>query len=327
MKFYYAPLEGITGYIYRNAHHTHFGSGMDKYFSPFIVADQTNTLKSKERNDILPENNKDISLIPQILTNNSRDFINTANKIKDFGYEEINLNLGCPSGTVVTKRRGAGLLAYKEELNVLLEEIYSHAVTEISVKTRLGIEDPEEFFELMAIFNQYPLKELIIHPRVQKDMYKNKPRLEVFKAGLESSKSPVCYNGDIFTLSDYIAFTEAFPEVDAMMMGRGLLTNPGLVERIQSECEIGKAPSKMDKAQLRAFHDEIYQEYQSILFGERNVLFKMKELWHYMIKAFSNPEKYAKKIKKAEKLRDYEEAVTKLFNEQEILETFGFATH
>lgn len=317
MKFYYAPLEGITGYIYRNAHRTHFGDGIDKYFSPFIVADQTNTLKSKEKNDILPEHNKNLILIPQILTNNGRDFNNTAKKIEAFGYKEINLNLGCPSGTVVTKRRGAGLLAYKEELNVLLEEIFSHATTEISVKTRLGIEDPEEFHQLMPIFNQYPLKELIIHPRVQKDMYKNKPRLEVFKAGLAISKSPVCYNGDLFSVEDYRAFTDAFPEVEAVMLGRGLLTHPNLVAHI-------KGQKAMEKAQLKAFHDEIYVEYQQILFGERNVLFKMKELWHYMIKAFSNPEKYAKKIKKAEKLRDYEEAVYKLFSEQELLENFKF---
>lgn len=324
MKFYYAPLEGITGYIYRNAHCAHFGSGVDKYFSPFIVADQTNTLKSKERNDLLPENNEGINLIPQILTNNGRDFNNTAKKIEAFGYKEINLNLGCPSGTVVTKRRGAGLLAYKDELNTLLEEIFANAVTEISVKTRLGIENPEEFHDLMAIFNQYPMKELIIHPRVQKDMYKNKPRLEIFRAGLESSKSPICYNGDIFSLNDYNVFTEAFPQVEAIMLGRGLLTNPGLVALIQSEHGIEKNAPIMDKAKLRAFHDQIYQDYQSILFGERNVLFKMKELWHYMIKAFSNAEKYAKKIKKAERLRDYDEAVTKLFNEQEILDTFHF---
>lgn len=317
MKFYYAPLEGITGYIYRNAHRTHFGDGIDKYFSPFIVADQTNTLKSKEKNDILPEHNKGITLIPQILTNNGRDFNNTAKKIEAFGYREINLNLGCPSGTVVTKRRGAGLLAYKDELNGLLEEIFTQAVTEISVKTRLGIEDPEEFHLLMPIFNQYPLKELIIHPRVQKDMYKNKPRLEVFKAGLAISKSPVSYNGDLFSLEDYRAFTEAFPEVESVMLGRGLLTHPNLVAEI-------KGQHQMEKAQLKAFHDEIYSEYQKILFGERNVLFKMKELWHYMIKAFSNPEKYAKKIKKAEHLRDYEEAIYKLFNEQELLENFKF---
>lgn len=318
MKFYYAPLEGITGYIYRNAHQAHFGAGIDKYFSPFIVAYQTNTLKSKEKNDILPEHNQGINLVPQILTNNGRDFNNTAKKIEAFGYKEINLNLGCPSGTVVTKRRGAGLLAHKEALNFLLEEIYQQATVEISVKTRLGIENPEEFYELMAIFNQYPMKELIIHPRVQKDMYKNKPRLEVFKEGLLLSTNPVCYNGDLFSLEDYTLFTEQFPEVEAVMLGRGLLSHPGLVAQLREQ-------KKMDKAQLKAFHDEIYTEYQKILFGERNVLFKMKELWYYMIKAFSNPEKYAKKIKKAERLRDYEEAVFKLFNEQEILEHFKFS--
>lgn len=311
MKFYYAPMEGITGYIYRNAHNTFFNNQVDKYFAPFIVADQTNGFKTKDGNDILPENNKGLVLVPQILTNNANDFTHTSKKINRLGYEEINLNLGCPSGTVVSKKRGAGFLAHKEELNAFLEEIFEQRVTEISVKTRLGKENPEEFYELMQIFNQYPIKELIIHPRVQKDMYKNTPNLEIFKAALSMSKSPVCYNGDLFTIKEYMAFTENFPEVDTVMIGRGLLMNAGLVGLIKDQ-------KKMDKVTLRAFHDQIYEAYQNLFFGERNVLFKMKELWFYMSPMFSEPEKYAKKIKKSERLSDYEEAVNRLFNEQHI---------
>lgn len=319
MKFYYAPLEGITGYIYRNAHNTYFNRQIDRYFAPFIVADQTHTFKTKDRNDIFPENNQGLNLVPQILTNNAQDFVHTAKKIQNFGYNEINLNLGCPSGTVVSKKRGSGMLAYKEELNAFLDEIFTHTAAKISVKTRLGIADAEEFYELMAIYNQYPMTELIIHPRVQKDMYKNKTNMAVFKEALGTCKHSVCYNGDICSKEDYLNFTEAFPEVDKIMIGRGLLTNAGLVGQL-------KGQPIMDKATLRAFHDQIYSEYQAILFGERNVLFKMKELWHYMGQAFTNPEKYGKKIRKSEKLRDYEEAVIRLFNEQELREDLRYSS-
>ena len=137
MNFYFAPMEGLTGYIYRNAHNAFFNN-IDKYFSPFIVANQSESFKTRELNDILPENNQGIVLIPQLLTNNAKDFIHTSKKIKRLGYNEINLNLGCPSGTVVSKNRGSGFLSKREELDVFLEEIFSQAITKISVKTRIG---------------------------------------------------------------------------------------------------------------------------------------------------------------------------------------------
>lgn len=317
MKFYYAPMEGVVGHIYRRAHNAHFNHNhIDKYFTPFIAADQTDVFKTKVLNDILPENNKGLTLIPQILTNNANDFTHTSKKLEQFGYTEINLNLGCPSGTVVSKKKGSGFLAFPEELDRFLEEIFAKRVTEISIKTRLGRDHPEAFYELIEIFNKYPMKELIIHPRIQKDMYKNKPNLEVFKDAMALSKNPICYNGDIFTVEDYQTFTSAFPDVETIMLGRGLLANAGLVDLIEDGM-------KMDKKTLRAFHDQIYQEYQSVLFGERNVLFKMKEIWFYLIQAFSNSDKYAKKIKKAEKLIDYDIIIASLFNEQEILDSFG----
>lgn len=312
MRFYFAPLEGITGYIYRSAHHAFFGK-VDKYFSPFITTNQDGAFKNRDINDILPENNKGQVLIPQLLTNNAGDFIRAAQKIKQLGYEEINLNLGCPSGTVVAKYKGSGFLARKEELDRFLEEIFTNPVMKISIKTRIGIEFPEEFYELLRIYNKYPLEELIIHPRVQKDYYKNKPNKDVFLDALSTSRNPVCYNGDLFTLRDYLEFIQEFPEVGTIMLGRGLITNPGLIELIEEKKQPGKE-------RVREFHDKIYAEYQEILFGDRNVLFKMKEIWIYMAVLFTDYEKYLKKIKKAEKLRDYEEAVNRLFGEQEIEE-------
>lgn len=310
MNFYFAPLEGITGYIYRSAHNTCFGH-IDKYFSPFITTNHASAFKNRDTNDILPGNNKDMVLVPQLLTNNARDFINAAEKISRLGYEEINLNLGCPSGTVVAKYKGSGFLALKEELDRFLEEIFANPVMKISIKTRIGKDQPEEFHDLLQIYNKYPLKELIIHPRVQKDFYKNTPNREVFKEAMESSRNPVCYNGDIFTLKDYMELVQAFPELDTVMLGRGLLRNPGLVELITEK----KLP---DKAKVREFHDRIYEDYRRVLSGERNVLFKMKEIWVHMGTLFTEHERYLKKIKKAERLRDYEEAVDRLFAEQEI---------
>ena len=312
MNFYFAPMEGLTGYIYRNAHNTFFNhDNIGKYFAPFIVANQSESFKNRELNDLLPEHNQGLVLIPQLLTNHAKDFIHTSNKLKVMGYNEINLNLGCPSGTVVSKNRGSGFLAKKEELDAFLYEIFSEATTKISIKTRIGKDQPEEFYDLIEIFNKYPIEELIIHPRVQKDFYKNKPNLKVFKDALCISKNPVAYNGDIFTVDDYKEFLDNFPSVNTIMIGRGLLANPSMVSDITNNI-------KLDKNILKQFHDQIYEEYKGILFGDKNVLFKMKEIWFYMIDAFSDNTKYAKKIKKSEKLCDYEEAVSNLFKEQEV---------
>ena len=312
MSFYFAPLEGVTGYVYRNAHHAYFNH-IDKYFAPFIVANQSNSFKTREINDILPENNPGLALVPQLLTNNAKDFIFTSKRIKQLGYQEINLNLGCPSGTVVAKNRGSGFLAKKEELDAFLDEIFTAAVTKISVKTRIGKDHPDEFYELIEIFNKYPMVELIIHPRVQKDIYKNTPNLDVFKDALNMSKNPVCYNGNIFTAKDYKEFKADFPDVDTIMLGRGLITNPGLINNIISN-------EKFEKDLLKNFHDRIYEDYQKILYGERNVLFKMKEIWTYMFPMFTNNSKYAKKIKKSERLSDYDTVVSALFSEQSLMD-------
>lgn len=311
MQFYFAPLEGVTGYVYRNAHNTYFPN-VDKYFSPFIAANQSESFKTKELNDILPENNQGLVLIPQILTNNAKDFIHTSKKIKQLGYDEVNLNLGCPSGTVVSKYRGSGFLAKTEELDTFLDEVFTAQATKISIKTRIGIDQPEEFDEILELYNKYPLTELIIHPRLQKDFYKNKPNLATFKKALELSKNPVCYNGDLFTVDAYKEFIAEFSSVGTVMLGRGLITNPGLIDDITKGI-------KLDKNLLKNFHDKILEDYSRVLFGDRNVLFKMKEIWFYLIRMFTDNEKYAKKIKKSERLSDYVEVVSSLFREQELI--------
>lgn len=230
--------------------------------------------------------------------------------LSEYGYQEVNLNLGCPSKTVVTKGCGAGFLDRPEELERFLDEIFAKCNIQISVKTRLGMDDASGFPELMKLYNKFPMKELIIHPRVQKDFYKNTPNLEMFAEAFAMSTNPVCYNGDIFCVEDYQRVCERFPELDAVMSGRGTLTNPALAREIRG----GQA---LTKAELRKFHDLVYHTYRAEVSGDRNVLFKMKELWFYMGPLFANNKKYMKKIKKSEKCAVYESAVAELFASEE----------
>ena len=312
MRLYLAPLEGITGWIYRSAVYECFG-GFDKYFVPFIRPNQMGHFSAREKKDILPAHNAGMRTVPQILTNQAEDFLRTAVKLKEYGYEEVNLNLGCPSKTVVTKRRGAGFLAEPERLEVFLDEIFGKCPIRISVKTRLGMEEPGEFTRLLKLYNKYPMEELIIHPRVQKDFYKNTPRLEMFEIALEESRNPLCYNGDINSVSDADRLQERFPQTDAIMMGRGVLTDPSLARQI-------KGGRRADKEELRRFHDLLYSGYCEEMSGDRTILYKMKELWFYLADIFADSKKYAKKIKKAEKCAVYEKIVEEMFRECELKE-------
>ncbi|MDC7288744.1 tRNA-dihydrouridine synthase family protein [Blautia schinkii] len=312
MKDYMAPMEGITNYIYRNAYHQ-FYHPMDKYFTPFISAKPNKRLSFKEINEVSPETNQGLRVVPQILTNCAEDFMQTARILnEEYGHREVNLNLGCPSGTVTAKGKGAGFLGEPEKLEVFLDKIFAGLDMEISVKTRIGTDYEDDWPRLLKIYEKYPMKELIIHPRIQKDYYKNKPRLSAFREAQERLKVPLCYNGDLFTPRDYEEFTAEFPRTETFMYGRGLIADPGLVTAIRT----GSAPGKKV---LRAFHDKIYGDYQELLSGERNVLFRMKELWNYMAPTFTHYEKYAKKIKKTQHLREYESAVDCLFQEQELM--------
>ena len=318
MKFYLAPMEGITGHIYRNALEKYF-PGTDKYFTPFIAPDQNKILRTKERRDVLPENNHVPELVPQILTNSAEDFIRTAKVLQELGYEEVNLNLGCPSGTVVSRKRGSGLLAFPDEVERLLDGIFSEIQMKVSVKTRIGKDDAEDAFWLMEIYRKFPLSELIIHPRIQNDFYRGETNQELFGKLIRTSKEqddennfPICYNGNLLTEKDYLFFAEKFPEVDAVMLGRGVIANPGLIRQIRSGL-------KTDKKTLRAFHDEVLEEYRSLFGEDKNALFRMKEMWIYMIHLFTNHEKYAKKIRKAQSLAEYRCAADALFLEQELL--------
>lgn len=321
MRYYMAPLEEVTGYVFRNAYHAYFYP-FDKYFAPFVAAKEQKgrLFNYKERNDILPENNRRIMLIPQILTNNSEAFIRTARGMREYGYEEINLNLGCPSKTVVNGGRGSGFLQDREGLRKFLDEIFEQLDMKISIKTRLGRYDPEEIGPLMEIFNGYPLEELIIHPRIQKDFYKYTPRMECYRTAYETSRHSLCYNGDLFSTADFQKLCHDFPLTEKVMLGRGVLQNPWLIGMLRSTDPASSenlAPA--DKELLRAFCEDLCAGYARVISGDKNVLFKLKALWIYLGTSFTNPQKYLKKIKKANRLAEYEEAVDSLFREQELI--------
>lgn len=306
VKYYMAPLESVTTWIYRQAHAKIYGR-LDKYFIPFLEPHEKRDFKTRELQEILPEHNKNIYAVPQILTNRSEGFIKLAKALKDWGYEEINLNLGCPSKTVVTKGKGSGFLAKPEELERFLTEIFDALSGEvkISVKTRIGKEDPEEFPALLELFNKYPMEELIIHPRVQKDGYGNVPRLELYELAEKQSVNPLCYNGDLYTREQIRNFAERFPGTERLMFGRGFLRDPGLLYNEGKD-------SKDIFEKFWAFHDLVYEGYQERNMGDRNVLFKMKELWSYQVYQFSEPERLFKTFKKVQDCNEYEQMIRNL---------------
>lgn len=307
MKYYLAPLEGITTWVYRKAHAEVYGP-LDKYFIPFIEPHEKRDFKTRELQEILPEHNEGIYAVPQILTNRAEGFIKLGRALQELGYEEIDLNLGCPSRTVVSKYKGSGFLACPEELDRFLDEIFEKLDMRISIKTRLGKDSPEEFPRLLSVFNQYPLEELIIHPRVQADYYQNEPRMEGFRQAWEQSRNPVCYNGDLFTRERIGKFQKEFPAADRVMIGRGIIVNPGLIH------------GENTMEQFRDFHERIFRGYVERNMGEVNVLYKMKELWCYQIHLFPNSERYGKELKKVRKLTEYERIVEELFQERKIKE-------
>lgn len=306
VKYYMAPLESVTTWIYRQAHAKIYGR-LDKYFIPFLEPHEKRDFKTRELQEILPEHNENIYAVPQILTNRSEGFIKLAKALKDWGYEEINLNLGCPSKTVVTKGKGSGFLAKPEELERFLTEIFDALSGEvkISVKTRIGKEDPEEFPALLELFNKYPMEELIIHPRVQKDGYGNVPRLELYELAEKQSLNPLCYNGDLYTREQIRNFAERFPGTERLMFGRGFLRDPGLIYNEGKD-------SKDIFEKFWAFHDLVYEGYQERNMGDRNVLFKMKELWSYQVYQFSEPERLFKTFKKVQDCNEYEQMIRNL---------------
>ncbi len=306
MRYYFAPMEGLTDSIFRRLHHKYF-PGVDRYYTPFFSPTVHRALTPKEARELPPAESVDFCVIPQLLTKVPEDILWLAEQCKDLGYEEVNLNLGCPSGTVTAKGKGSGMLRDLDALDLFLEGIFSKKPIDISIKTRIGFGSNEEFPALLDIFNCYPVKELTIHPRVRSQFYSGEPDMDAFTYAVENSKNPLCYNGDLRSLSDVDAFHQKFPKVGSVMIGRGLLSNPGMV-----------TPGGTDVKTLEAFYGELLEEYLVAFGGSRNAMFRLKEHWGMLIGQFEGSEKLGKRLRKTTDLGEYK-AITK-----EIFHTLPF---
>lgn len=316
LLYYFAPLEGITNQLYRRVHRALFPA-LDKYMTPFFVLGSQKGLSNKDLRMLEAERQSGVPLVPQLLTNRSEDFLLAEQQLQKLGFTEVNLNLGCPSGTVFSKKRGAGFLAHPDALCRFLEEVFSSVLLPVSVKTRIGVSDPQEWDCLLSLYNRYPLSELIIHPRVREDYYHGKPNLAAFSQALRESRAPVVYSGDLFTKAEMERFTTTYPKTKAVMLGRGLIANPALSASVLQG-------TPLTKEQLMTFHQELYTAYQESLSGTQPLLHKMKELWHYMISLFPGHEKHGKRLRKAQSMAEYEAAVTAIFRDLPFQPDLGF---
>ena len=296
-KIYFAPMEGITTKIYR-AVHKEIYSEPDVYFSPFIAVSGAHTIKKRDINGVVPFEDR---LVPQIMTKDAKDFVWAARMLSDEGYSEVNLNAGCPSSTVVTKGKGAGLLEDPRNLRRMLEGIFeANDIPNISIKIRAGFYGTDEAEDLAKIISDYPFCEVIIHPRAREDFYAGKPDMEAFDCIAGAIKCPVCYNGDLKSADDVHDLLEKRPWISRVMIGRGLIADPGL------GCEF-RSGQKDDK--LSVFLARLKEEYVKVLSGERDVLFKLKEIWGYIGQDIVGHEKELKAIKKSVTLSQYDAAV------------------
>ena len=297
MRYYFAPMEGLTDSIYRRLHHKYF-PGIDRYYTPFFSPTIHRHLTPREERELPFANTLDFPVVPQVLTKVPEDFLWMAAVCKDRGYAEVNLNLGCPSGTVTAKGKGAGMLADPEGLDRFLDRIFSSCVLPISVKTRLGLATPEEFVQLLEIFNRYPICELTIHPRVRKQFYNGDVDMQAFSYAVENSRIPLCYNGNLCSKDDAKVFAKAYPQVQSVMVGRALIGDPGMLT------------GGTNLVALERFCDELLEEYTVAFGGARNAMFRLKENWRHILCMFEGSEKLGKRLRKTTDLGEFK-AITK----------------
>ncbi len=315
MRLSFAPLEGLTGDVYRRAHLQFFG-GADAYYAPFFSPSSIG-LSDKQKKEVECESTPTVF---QLLTKNPADFLLSAEALAARGAREVNLNIGCPSGTVTAKGKGAGALRDAEALDRFFDAVFAGLegaapAIRISVKTRVGYESTDNLSALIAVFNRYPIAELIVHPRLRIDMYRGRPRMDAFSVILEASRAPVVYNGDIFSRAEYEAVTVAFPAVSHILCGRGAMANPALFLELRGTPL--SPPEK--KERLRAMHDTILEENCRLMGSGRNLLCRMADIWNYQIFLFSRDPAAASPIRRARDLAEYRAAVATLFRENDLL--------
>ena len=305
------PFQGITDAPFRNVFKRHFG-GIDKFYTPFFTGiHKEDHAKNLQGEEIDPRCNDVETLTPQILSTDAEEILRFAKQCKQLGYKEINLNMGCPFPRVANKKRGCGLLPYPDMVEAMLERVFEEIDIKFSVKCRLGYFSPEEIDAIIPIFNKYPLSEIIIHPRIGKQLYKGEADVEQFKALIPYINAPLVYNGDIFSVNDFGRIRDAVQPVNQFMLGRGILANPFLAEEIRGGA--WNAPERT--VQLRAYLLDLYEDRLRHAGGNPKVLGRMKELWSYLIYSFEEPQVVWRKIKKINALKEYEDAVESVFKE------------
>ena len=301
MRYYFAPMEGLTDSIYRRLHHKYF-PGVDRYYMPFLSPTIHRQLTHKEDRELPVADSVPFAAVPQVLTKVSEDFLWAAGVCRDRGYDEVNLNIGCPSGTVVSKGKGSGMLRDPNLLDQFLEEIFAKSPLPISVKTRLGLEKSDEFPAILEVLNQYPIKELTLHPRVRKQFYDGSVDMEMFDYAVKNSKNPLCYNGDILTLAQVEELQKKYPEIQSVMIGRGLIADPGMLS------------GGTDKAALEGFMNELMAVYEVEFGGSRNAIFRLKENWGFLHNRFEGCDKLWKRLRKTTDAAEFKSITAEIFH-------------
>ena len=302
MRYYFAPMEGLTDSVYRRLHHKYF-PGVDRYYMPFFSPTAHRRLTGRESRELPYADSVSFAAVPQVLTKVPEDFLWAAEVIRDRGYEEVNLNLGCPSGTVTAKGKGAGMLADPEALDRFLDTVFSGCPMDISVKTRLGMRSPEEFPALLEIFNRYPIRELTIHPRVRQEFYSSPIHFDWFDYALAHSKNRLCYNGNLCTTAQIQNFAGKYPQIDSVMIGRGLIGDPGML-----------TPGCTTAAALEPFLGELLEVYTRDFGGPRNAMFRLKENWFYLLRRFEGSEKLGKQLRKTTDIAVYKSVTAEILH-------------
>lgn len=306
-------MQSFTDFRFRNAFFKFF-SGIDKCYAPYIRLTNQREIKNNQKKDILIENNPFMPVMPQLMVNNIDDFMLVADYVQSLGYDEINWNMGCPYPMVAKRNLGAGMLNDPEGVDRLLNQVFSNSTIKIGLKMRMGYESTEDIIKLLPIINQYPITELIIHARFAKQLYKPSVDLDRFEECLSISNIPLTYNGDINSVEDFRSLKQRFPSVTNWMIGRGLVTDPFLAQMIKED-NLDYPKNKWETFQ--EFHETLYNDYASVLQGDRQVVLKMLSFWEYFSTQFSNPNKVYKRIKKAKNIAAFEEAVKVNFSEQD----------
>lgn len=309
-----SPLQGFTDFRFRNAQNKIFG-GIDTFYAPYIRLNGKLDIKSSYQRDLALENNNTLEVIPQVITNDAEEFLFVAKYVQELGYKELNWNLGCPYPMVTKCGMGSGLISNTERINTILEKVHNETDIIVSMKMRLGYDTTEEILDVFPILEQYPIKNVAIHARIGKQLYKGGVHLDAFQECINSTKLKLYYNGDITSVASFKAMQERFPSIDHWMIGRGLIADPFLPTMIKNDTAF-YPDNKIEM--FRNFHDTLYEGYSHSLSGATHILLKMHHLWEYFSVIFSNPHKVNKKIKKAKSIRNYEQAVNEILKDETV---------